>query len=249
MKIAIVDDLASDRRHLQDMLCSYFTYKHMVFEITCFESGESFLKAFRPGSFTAVFLDNLMEGINGMETARGIRALDPSIPIIFATTEESYALEGYLVQAFDYLIKPIPEQRLHSVLERLYSQARPERFIEIKENRVDRRILLRNIFYVNSTGHFLEIHLESETCRCYMTLDAFLALLKEAEEFGAPSPLDLQFQNCCRGYVVNLEEVRSIDAQDFLLSNGSRVPISRSRYKEMKAAYAAYLFSKTRKML
>lgn len=248
MKIAIVDDFASDRKYLKDMLCSYFNNNRIVFEIVSYDSGESFLNEFQAGSFTAVFLDNLMGGINGIETAKRIRISDTSIAIIFVTTEESYALEGYIVQAFDYVIKPVTAERLHSVLERLYSQFKPEKFIEVKENRIDRRILLRQILYVRSSGHFLEICTKNETCRCYMSLDALIFLLKEAGEYGNPEQ-GLQFQGCCRGYVVNLEEVLAIESQDFLLSNGLRIPISRSKYKEMQTAYASYLFSKTRRML
>lgn len=248
MKIAIVDNLTTDCQYLEEKLSAYFVQRKLMCETTVYHSGESFLKEFSEGRFTAVFLDNLMDGINGMETAAQIRIQDTSVPIIFVTTEESYALEGYSVQAFDYLIKPVCDDRLQTVLNRLCAQSTLEHFIEIRENRVTRRIRLRQILYVRSSGHYLEIYTKNETCRSYMTLDALLAQLKEAGEYG-PCEDGLPFQNCCRGYLVNLEEVRCIDDQDFLLNCGIRVPISRSNSRNMHTAFAAFLFSKTRNML
>ena len=173
------------------------------------------------------------------------RAVDSSIPIIFITTEESFALEGYTVQAMDYIIKPASKNRLASVMNRLLNQKNSRHTIEIKENRMTRYLNLDDVLYVRSVGHFLEIQTTSGTLKPYMTLEYFLSLLQQLGEYGEAS-LGLRFQNCCRGYVVSLDQVCFLTPYDFLLTDGSRVPISRPKYKEMKTAYANYLFRKTR---
>ena len=73
-------------------------------------------------------------------------------------------------------------------------------------------------------------------------------LLQQIGEYDESLP-GLRFQNCCRGYVVSLDHVRSLKVSNFLMHDGSSVPISRPRYKAMKTAYANYLFSKTRNMI
>ncbi len=93
MNAALVDDLESDLRILENLLKEYFSLQGLEFHGSFFLSGEQFLSAFCPGRFDMIFMDNLMDGINGMETARRLRRLDGTIPIIFVTTEESYALD------------------------------------------------------------------------------------------------------------------------------------------------------------
>jgi len=248
MRFAIIDDVAYDRRHLSELLNGYCNDRHLVCEISCYETAESFLKAYQPGYFSAIFLDNLMDGMNGIETAQKLRSRGDAIPIIFTTTEESYALDGYTVQAMDYLIKPVSIKRLTGTLNRLVSMNSRERYIDISENRVLRRLRLDNILYVRSLGHYLEIYLQKEQIRSYMSMDAFLSLLKEAGEPVCPVQAR-RFLNCCRGYLINLDHVASLGAREFLLADQTSIPISRSRYREMKEAYATYLFARTRQSL
>ena len=245
MNLALIDDLEYDLRDLQEMLLEFCSQQHISPQISLFSSGKPFLDIFRPGKFDAIFLDNVMDGLSGMEVAHSIRRQDASIPIIFITTEESYALEGYTVQAMDYIIKPISQERLYSVMNRLNQIQNNRHIIKIKENRMTRLLYLEDVLYVQSTGHFLEIQTTTGTLKPYMTIDYFLSLLKNLGEYGEPSQ-GLRFQNCCRGYVVSLDHVRSFDSSNFTMSDGSSVPISRPKYKEMQIAYANYLFRQTR---
>lgn len=69
MNLALVDDLQSDLEYLQKLLLEYLSFVHEKSCFSLYYSGEEFLSVFYPGKFDAVFLDNLMDGINGMETA------------------------------------------------------------------------------------------------------------------------------------------------------------------------------------
>lgn len=248
MNLALVDDLDYDLNDLQKLFSEYFSLIHEKSNYFLYLSGEEFLADFCPGKFDAVFLDTLMDGINGIETARRLRSLDSSIPVIFITIEESFALEGYTVQAMDYILKPVSKDRLFSIMNRLTGQKKCRHIIEVKENRITRYVNPDDILYVRSTGHFLEIQTASGVIKPYMTLEYFLSLLQQIGEYDESLP-GLRFQNCCRGYVVSLDHVRSLKVSDFLMYDGSSVPISRPRYKAMKTAYANYLFSKTRNMI
>ena len=81
-------------------------------------------------SFAIVFLDIVMDGINGMETAREMRKRCPETLLVFVTTEEDYALEGYEVEAAGFLIKNNSDQstRLDKLMQRLTSRLQPRQY-------------------------------------------------------------------------------------------------------------------------
>ena len=81
-------------------------------ELDEFESGTRFLDAFRPQVYDVIFIDQYMEGMSGMDTAREIRKLDEEAAIIFVTTSSDHAVDSYGVRASGYLINPLHMRRL-----------------------------------------------------------------------------------------------------------------------------------------
>lgn len=70
-------------------------------------------------SVDAVFLDNQMPGVKGMEAARMIREKLPQIPIVFTTAYAEYAVEAFEIQSTDYLLKPFTKERLQNAVIRV----------------------------------------------------------------------------------------------------------------------------------
>lgn len=100
IRIAVVDDLPGDREALRDLLLSYARQRGDPWDgVDCFDSGEAFLASLVPGRYQIVFLDIVMGGMDGMETARRLRAADPAAQQVFVTTEAGYALDGYELEA------------------------------------------------------------------------------------------------------------------------------------------------------
>lgn len=236
MEIAIVDDIPQDRDKLAKGVKACLARSHMVCTVALFSCAEDFLQSFDPQRYAAVFLDILMNGISGMEVAKRIRAQGYAGTLVFITTEREYALDGYTVQALDYLIKPFDPQRLCAVMERIIHQFALLKYIEVRENRLCRKILLNDILYAEARGHYIEIHTLKDICRTYMTFDQFQSLLQDEKRFLC----------CFRGIVVNLDQVERMEKQGFLLRGGDEVPVSRARRAEMREAYANYAFEKTR---
>lgn len=114
MHIAIVEDCVFDQKHLIDLIQKNFENHGEMADFTCYESGEAFLEAFRPGLFNAVFMDIMLakNGLNGLETAEKLRAVAARIPLIFVSNERDYSLEGYRVHPLDYLLKPVDADTL-----------------------------------------------------------------------------------------------------------------------------------------
>lgn len=237
MRIAIVEDLARDRNNLAEILSSFLQQHQLAGTLKQYESGELLLEDFSPQHFAIIFLDIIMQGMSGMDTARRIREQDCRTPLVFTTISRDYALEGYEVQALDYLVKPFSPKKVFAVMERVMEQQILPQYIEIKENRVQKRILLDEILYIDSQGHFMVIHTIDGLYRTYMTFQEIIQIL----------PQEPRFQHCFRGIIVNLDQVKKLDKHVFLLTNGEQIPISRPKWGDMQQAFALYAFTKTRK--
>ena len=109
MRIAIVDDIASERTLLHARLQQQLVKRGVHADLAEFENGEFFLKAAKERSFAVLFLDIYMDGANGVEIARELRKSDPDCLLIFTTTSTDHAVEGFKVRALHYLVKPYSE--------------------------------------------------------------------------------------------------------------------------------------------
>ena len=103
LTLAICDDLPEERDKLISMLelCPFPT------RITQFESGEELLKSFQPDSFDLLLMDIYLDGINGVETVRSIRAVDAEIPIAFQRFYSYLFGIGYMVSIFIAFINQV----------------------------------------------------------------------------------------------------------------------------------------------
>ena len=114
LHFAIVEDLPSDQEDLVRKITENLKAHGETAGFSCYESGESFLAAFRPDCFHAVFLDIMLgkDGLNGFDTAKQLRLTAERIPLIFTTSERDYSLDCYRVHPLDYLLKPVDERNL-----------------------------------------------------------------------------------------------------------------------------------------
>ena len=110
MRIAIVDDLETERAQLKTRLARQLRLCGAEAELLEFESGESFLAAEKEQRFTAAFLDIYMHGMSGMDAAKELRKTDTDCLLVFTTTSTDHALEGFQVRALHYLVKPFPRR-------------------------------------------------------------------------------------------------------------------------------------------
>lgn len=165
MHIAIVEDCVFDQKHLIDLIQKNFEKYGEMADFTCYESGEAFLEAFRPGLFNAVFMDIMLakNGLNGLETAEKLRAVAARIPLIFVSNERDYSLEGYRVHPLDYLLKPVDADTLAWCLNEIRTFRAEPAYIEIQAvlgqgQSSCQRILLDDFLYAETQNHRLIIH-------------------------------------------------------------------------------------------
>lgn len=197
MRIAIVDDLKTERALLKERLSQQLALRGVEADILGFESGEAFLAAEKERRFSAAFLDIYMEGLSGMDAAKELRKTDTDCLLIFTTTSTDHALEGFQVRALHYLVKPFSEEELSGLLtEMLAKLPRPEPVLTVKVSGSDIRLRYRDIISAEHFAHRINIR---------TTAGKTLATRQSFKAFTEPLKKDPRFFVCGRGVIVNLE--------------------------------------------
>lgn len=219
MHIAIVDDLESDRRSLGDLLERYFESVGMNLAMDVYESGEAFLQRTTDSEYDLVFLDIFMKELTGMEVARQMAADGSRCPVIFLTTSMDYALEGYEVGAFRYLLKPVDQAKLEQTLSVFM-----DRF-----QKGERKLPLMDLYFLSSVMRTTEVHMKNKVWKQSSAINF--------QKTVAPLENDSRFCRCSKGIVVNLSHVTGMEKDAFILDNGEAVPISRRNMAQAKRQY------------
>ncbi|WP_458407973.1 LytR/AlgR family response regulator transcription factor [Anaerotignum sp.] len=238
MKIAIVEDRKEDTEALQQMLQEYMEERHIAGEILCFSSGDALLEQFRPGYFQCIFLDIYMEGTDGMETARKIYQQDSLCRLIFATISLSHAVSGYGVRAAWYLVKPFDKKQLTEAMDvACEAILQNSRMLTVHVNGTKADILYTDIFYIDSETRKTRLHLLEHT----LTVD------EPVQELLKHLSGDERFLVCNRNILVNMDQIQRAEEADFLLKNGSHVPLRQRGRAQVKKAFLAWTLRELRK--
>ncbi len=162
IRIAIVEDEKENRRLLREYLDRFAAEKGEKLSVTEFIDGVQI--AFdHTGEFDLIFLDIEMPGMNGMDAAEKLREKDENVMLIFVTNMAQYALKGYEVQAFDYVLKPLSYKsfsvKFGRALKEIKSRGAGGRQIALQNKDGLHRVNISEIRYVEVMNHDLIYHL------------------------------------------------------------------------------------------
>lgn len=230
MRIAIVEDESRYMEQLRDYLRKYQSEFRRSLEVACYDSGMSFIHSFK-SQFDIILLDVAMPYIDGFETAQKIREQDAEVVILFVTNQAQHAIRGYEVDAMDYILKPISyfafSQRLNRAISRVSRREEPCLVLNMKSG--PRKLKIRDICYIESSGHNLIYHtLEGEF--------TILGSLKDAEEKLSAH----HFMRCNKGYLVSLRHVDNVQ-DGCAVVRGQHLLISRPRKTAFMDALTNFL--------
>lgn len=234
LQIGICDDMSEVRLKLHallERLLEAQSIQHQIFE---FSSGEGLLcwHEKHRGELDLVFLDIEMGGMNGMETAKLLRALDESLQLVFVTGYTDYVFDGYAVGALGYLIKPPKLSQLEDVLTRALSaihRQEPALFF-CKNGDSHYRIPRNTILYFQSSGRLVTCVTKERSYPFYAKLD------QVAGELGD------DFVRIHQRYLVRAGAVERIDSSEVFI-NGQVLPVSRAYSQAALLALARASFS------
>lgn len=237
LTLCICDDDPGDASCIQ-ALAERFAWEHPEFSLRLqtFSSSFDLLEYLEgTGGFDLYLLDILMPHLKGVELAKRIRSRGEAAEIVFLTSSPEYALDAFGVSACGYLLKPVEKEKFDEVLlSAAHRLSRPENpFFLLKTREGLRKVPLRELVMVESFNHDRVCSL---TDGSRLVTSDTLALLMERLS-GDP-----RFFSPHRAYIINLEHIIALNAADVLLSNGQRVPVSRSSFSALKKAYMDFLF-------
>lgn len=233
MRIAICEDNQEHMEILKDMIVQWSEQEDIKVDVGCFQSAEQFLFLMKDNvRYDLAFLDIQMDKMNGIELARLIRREDKAMILVFTTGEKGYALQGYEVAAFRYLMKPLKKNEVFKTLTRAEKQIEENKrnVILITQRDETVRVFKNDILYVEADNHNIIFHTkENKVIR-------FSAKMKDYEElFKEP-----QFCKCHRSFIVNLHYVGRISREGIEIENGDILPISRTKWNDLNRCYLTY---------
>ncbi|MFA9378210.1 MAG: LytR/AlgR family response regulator transcription factor [Lachnotalea sp.] len=230
MKIAIVDDQFSDVIHLEKYFKKYFLEIKRDYQIETFSDATSFLTAYTP-DFDFVIFDIDMPKLNGIDAAKQLRKIDPDIVLMFVTNMPQYALDGYSVDAIDYVLKPLsyPDFRLKMQKAIRYIVQDQDPRISINAVNEYRCFHVSDIYYIESQLHYLIYHTKNGDFKTRSTLNDIEAKLTPCH-----------FARCSVSYLINLKYLESIHGYNILV-HGTLLRISRTKKNAFLSAFTKYM--------
>lgn len=241
-RIALCDDELAELEKTEKLLSDY-EKKHtgVDFMIQSFENAEELLYLVREEGYMPdlIFMDIYMPDIKsdsyplGMEAARQLRNMNYKGKLVFLSTSKEYALEAFDVDAVQYMVKPISEDKLFMVLDSLLKDIEEERkkFILFKIEGKLVRVSLNDIVYCEAQGKNQWLYLINGTQHLlHMTMTEIYEILSRYEEFVRIGV----------AFIVNLGYIGSLSAKEIHMDNGVKIYLPRGTYKSLREQYFSY---------
>ncbi len=224
-KIAICDDSDTDRQYVLNMVDRWAAGAGHAVHADTFTSAENFLFHYAEESdYNILLLDIEMGAIDGVTMAKRLRRDNDSVQIVFITGYSDYISEGYEVAALHYLIKPVKEEKLFSVLDRAAEKlSKNERILTFEIGGGMVRVPIYQIRYADVFGNYVTIHALSD-----ITVKMTLGELEKQ--------LDERFYRVGRSVIVNLTNISRVTKAEIKLDNGAAIPLPRGAYDGVNRA-------------
>lgn len=210
-------------------LGSYIEKLPYLTMLKSFASAVNALEFLQENDVDLMFVDINMPDLSGMEF---VKSLSNPPKIIFTTAYREYAVEGFQVDAADYLVKPISfaafSRAVEKVKQRYFSQNKlsssvkhDDKFLFIKSEYKIIRIHLNDIQYIEGMRDYVRIHQVHE--KPIMTL---LNMQKMIEHLPAE-----RFMRVHRSYIVNLDKIQTVERNRIIFDKAVYIPVS-DQYKD-----------------
>lgn len=234
MKIAVVEDDDKDAKLLEGYIRRYFDGDGDAPLIRFFPDGMDFASDYMP-DYDIVFMDIEMPHLDGMETARRIRARDDGVAIVFITNMAQYAVQGYEVNAVDFLLKPVSyacfADRMRKAL--AYAGRRERRMLFACDRDMNTvRLYASEVKYIEKQKNYTVYHTGRGTFS-----------KRESLSDAAESVRGLAFCYINSGCIVNMSYVGKITQTEVCVGEET-LPLARRRRQEFIAGYMRYLSGK-----
>lgn len=231
LRIAVVDDEVEFQEQMKAYLTRYEEESGQSIQVTVFSDGLSITEDYQ-ACWDIIFMDIKMKHMDGMAAARKIREYDSKVVLIFITTMGKYAIQGYEVEALDFVVKPMEYEQFRLKMQKAQNAVARQsagKYLMLNHDGHKERVSTDEIFYVEVKNHNLHYVTAGHT---YVVRGKISDLEKELE--------GLWFSRCSQSYLVNLRHVIRVEKERLQVGN-DWLSFSRARKKPFLQELADYL--------
>ncbi|MEM6720551.1 MAG: LytTR family DNA-binding domain-containing protein [Bacteroidota bacterium] len=212
----IIDDEPSSQKVLE-IFIKKVPYLHV--HSVCNNASEALQILHQEAAIDLLFLDINMPDISGLSLYKSLK--NPPL-VIFTTAYAEYAVEGFEVNAVDYLLKPFSFDRFLTAVNKAVAMLKiskpvqADEFIYVKENKTLHKIMLAEIVYIEALGDYVKIHIKEKFVLVNSTFTNMLQQLP-----------DSQFVRTHKSYAINIEKLESVSGNQILMQQ-TKIPIGQT---------------------
>lgn len=230
-KIVICDDSHEIADYLEDAIAE--CYHNEVNTVSFHNRFDliDYVCEVAKGNVDILMIDINLGADNGIEVAELLKQSYPHIKIVFITGYIDYARDIFEAEPCFFLVKPIEKDRLIQAVDKAISliQEDRQRCISIVTRGEIRNLQLSQIRYIENRNRTLIIKEKNIYYEIHMKMDEF------------EKQLPKNFFRCHQSYIANLDHIRELTVDGAVLYSGELIPVSRSKYGDVKKAFLNYL--------
>ncbi|QIK60401.1 response regulator transcription factor [Dysgonomonas sp. HDW5A] len=206
-----------------DLLKAYVVQTPYLELVATFENPLAAMETLRSGNIQVLYLDINMPQISGLEFSKTLPA---STRVIFTTAYEQYAIEGFRINALDYLLKPISYTEFLQASNKAMEwfklvDTNEASSIFIKSGYRMEKIELNDILYIENQKDYVKFHLEGVS----EPISSLMSMQSLDEKLPAK-----QFMRVHRSFIVNLNKIKTIE-RNCIVFGKEYIPVS-DTYKD-----------------
>ena len=242
MKIAICDDNKEDLERINSLLNEYITNNNYNITVDKYTDSTTLLNRmllFKIDklNYDILILDVVME-TTGIEFVKKIKEDGYNPLVIFLSTSKEFAVDAFKVRAFDYLLKPYEKKDVFKTLDNAlrHLEVKPKANVILKlQNHTSIGVNIEDIIYADAKNRRVIYHMADG--KEYVTT----AL---RTNFIDTIPFDVSKHNfifSTKNKLVNMDFIKSIKSDHFILKDDTKIPISLNMMADVKKKYISYL--------
>lgn len=202
-------------------------------DIISYTDGLDLLKDYKQKGFCDILvLDMRMKTMGGIEVAKHIRRLDDEVPILIVTATVDYAVEGYKVGAFRYIVKPVEGSDFLSAVEELLDrqQKKQASIFSFPSMNGTTKLMTDHIYYLESDLRTIRVVAKEGT----FTFTGTISSLEEQLRTDG-------FIRIHKSFLVNVSHIYNIFKDSVTMDNKEVLPMSKHKRKEVNQEFLSYM--------